>query len=331
VHDVLAHGLEYRQGGVEVGLVTADHEGQGAGGGAAGATGYRRVDQAVATGGGGLGYLTGAHGVDGGAVDQAHMRSDVGQQAVFAQVDTFHVGRCGQHGDDHLDVAAGQFGDAGGGGGTGFDQAGDGALGEVGYGELMPCLEQVPGHRPAHVTQSYKANFHVVASLLLSGGWACWARRSRRGGPAFRRRSYNVLGTATPLWEPCLWAKGCSLGVLCTPFAAGALLLHPSVGALPVGERAVPWACWARRSQRGRCSYIPLWEPRPRGEWRAARARSVVLEVRLALLDEGLHALGLVGGGEDRVEHPTLEAHAFGQTGLEYAVDAFLGHHHARE
>src|SRR5690606_37524011 len=25
-------------------------------------------------------------------------------------------------------------------------------------------------------------------------------------------------------------------GVLCTPFAAGALLLHPSVGALPVGE-----------------------------------------------------------------------------------------------
>src|SRR5690606_25831820 len=147
-----------------------------------------------------------------------------------------------------------------------------------------------------------------------SGGWACWARRSRRG-----RRSYNVLGTATPLWEPCpwacfarrsqrgrcsytplwepcLWAKGRSLGGLCTPFAAGALLLHPSVGALPVGERAVPWACWARRSQRGRCSYRPLWEPRPRGEWRAARARSVVLEVRLALLDEGLHALGLVGG-----------------------------------
>src|SRR5690606_29802967 len=36
------------------------------------------------------------------------------------------------------------------------------------------------------------------------------------------------------------------LGVLCTPFAAGAPLLqcswycHPSVGALPVGERAVP-------------------------------------------------------------------------------------------
>src|SRR5690554_3552488 len=242
------------------------------------------------------------------------MRSDMGQQAIFAQVDSFHVGRCGQHGDDHLDVAASQFGDAGGGGGTGFDQAGDGALGEVGYGELMPCLEQVPGHRPAHVTQSYKANFHVVASLLLSGGWACCARRSRRGGPAFRRRSY------TPLWEPCLWAKGCSLGVLCTPFAAGALLLHPAVGALPVGERAVPggvlctpFAAGAlllppsvgalpvgeravpvgvlctpfaaralllhtavgpcprggRAVPGGRCSYIPLWAPRPRGGWPA--------------------------------------------------------------
>src|SRR5690606_9229820 len=121
---------------------------------------------------------------------------------------------------------------------------------------------------------------------LPAGGravpWACFARRSQRG-----RCSY------TPLWEPCPWAKG-----------------------------LFPWACFARRSQRGRCSYIPLWEPRPRGEWRAARARSVVLEVRLALLDERLHALGLVGGGEDRVEHPTLEAHAFGQTGLEYAVDA---------
>src|SRR5690606_14436426 len=127
--DVLAHGLEYLQGGVEVGLVTADHEGQGAGGGAAGATGYRRVDQAVATGGGGFGYLAGAHGVDGGAVDQAHMRSDVGQQAGFAEVASLHVGRRGQRGGDRPDVAAGRFGDAGAGGGCGFDQAGDGALG----------------------------------------------------------------------------------------------------------------------------------------------------------------------------------------------------------
>src|SRR5690606_8840707 len=94
--------------------------------------------------------------------------------------------------------------------------------------ELMPCLEQVPGHRPAHITQSYKANFHVVASLLLSGGWACCARRSRRG-----RRS------ATPLWAPC-----------------------------PRARRQFPWACFARRSQRGRCSYTPLWEPCPWGKGR---------------------------------------------------------------
>src|SRR5690554_4674615 len=110
------------------------------------------------------------------------------------------------------------------------------------------------------------------------------------------------------------------------------LVLPPLCGSPARGRKGCSRGrAFARRSQRGRCSYRPLWEPRPRGEWRAARARSVVLEVRLALLDEGLHALGLVGGGEDRVEHPTLEAHAFGQTGLEYAVDAFLGHHHARE
>src|SRR5690606_27197681 len=116
--------------------------------------------------------------------------------------------------------------------------------------------EQVPGHRPAHVTQSYKANFHVVASLLLSGGWACFARRSQRG-----RCSY------TPLWGPARGGKGCSRGralhavrsggaaptplcgspargravpggVLCTPFAARALLLHTAVGAPPSGRMA---------------------------------------------------------------------------------------------
>src|SRR5690606_9422689 len=129
--------------------------------------------------------------------------------------------------------------------------------------------------------------------------WACFARRSQRG-----RCSY------TPLWEPCPWAKGRFPGrALHAVRSEGAAPTH-RCGALPAGGRAVPG---------GRCSCIPLWEPRPRGEWRAARARSAVLEVRLALLDERLHALGLVGGGEDRVEHPTLEAHAFGQTGLEYA------------
>src|SRR5690606_3633111 len=138
---------------------------------------------------------------------------------------------------------------------------------------------------------------HPSVGALPVGGlfpWACFARRSQRGRcsytplwepcpwakglfpwACFARRSQRGRCSYTPLWEPCLWAKG-----------------------------LFPWACFARRSQRGRCSYRPLWEPRPRGEWRAARARSVVLEVRLALLDEGLHALGLVGGGEDRVEHP---------------------------
>src|SRR5690554_3705166 len=36
--------------------------------------------------------------------------------------------------------------------------------------------------------------------------------------------------------------KGCSLGVLCTPFAAGALLLHTAVGPCPRGEGLFPGA-----------------------------------------------------------------------------------------
>src|SRR5690554_7525241 len=97
------------------------------------------------------------------------------------------------------------------------------------------------------------------------------------------------------MWLPRCCYQAVGRAVHAAVRSEGAAPTH-RCGALPAGGRAVPG---------GRCSYRPLWEPRPRGEWRAARARSVVLEVRLALLDEGLHALGLVGGGEDRVEHPT--------------------------
>src|SRR5690554_3108224 len=94
------------------------------------------------------------------------------------------------------------------------------------------CCQAVGRAVHAAVRSEGAAPTHRCGSLACGRRavpWACFARRSQRG-----RCSY------APLWEPCLWAKGCSLGVLCTPFAAGALLLHPSVGALPVGERAVP-------------------------------------------------------------------------------------------
>src|SRR5581483_10301542 len=58
----------------------------------------------------------------------------------------------------------------------------------------------------------------------------------------------------------------------------------------------------------------------PRGRPHA----SLVLEGRLALLDEGRHALLLVGDGELRVEHPALEADALGQRRLVGAVDALF-------
>ena len=55
-----------------------------------------------------------------------------------------------------------------------------------------------------------------------------------------------------------------------------------------------------------------------------------LLEVRAALVEEGVHAFLLVVGGEQRVEQPPLEHHAVGQRRFEGAVDALLGHRHAR-
>src|SRR5690606_7580904 len=137
MNDVLAHGLQYRQGNVEVGLLTTDHEGQGAGGGTAGAAGDRRVDHAVAFFRSRCGDFAGTHGVDCGTVNQAYLRGDVGQQAVFTQVDRLYVGGGGQHGDDHFNIAAGQLGDARRGAGASGDQAGYGCFGQVEYGQLM--------------------------------------------------------------------------------------------------------------------------------------------------------------------------------------------------
>ena len=57
----------------------------------------------------------------------------------------------------------------------------------------------------------------------------------------------------------------------------------------------------------------------------AQRFASAVLERRRPLLGEGAHAFLLVLGGEQRVEQPPLEPQAFGERGLERAVDALLG------
>src|SRR5205085_2037920 len=53
---------------------------------------------------------------------------------------------------------------------------------------------------------------------------------------------------------------------------------------------------------------------------------SPVLEGRLALLHERLHALLLVFYAEARMKQPALEANAFVERGLERPVDGLLGH-----
>ena len=143
--------MQDRQGGIEVGLFTADHEGQGAGGGAAGTAGYRRVDHGVTVFCRGVGHFAGAHGIDGGAVDQANRWGNIGQQAFFTQIDGLHMLSSRKHGDDQFDIAFGQLGNAGRGAGASFHQVGYGCLGQVEYSQLVAGLDEVMSHRPTHV------------------------------------------------------------------------------------------------------------------------------------------------------------------------------------
>src|SRR5664280_792572 len=66
-----------------------------------------------------------------------------------------------------------------------------------------------------------------------------------------------------------------------------------------------------------------------RGLRRALRCRSLpplpVLVRRLALLDEGRHALGAVFQREGRMEQIALDVHTLRKRRLEGAVDGFLG------
>src|SRR5205823_11621293 len=65
--------------------------------------------------------------------------------------------------------------------------------------------------------------------------------------------------------------------------------------------------------------------PRARGHARPGRARRLAtLEVRLALLGEGLEALLRVLGGEREVERATLVLEAQGERRLVRSVDRFL-------
>src|SRR5690242_10801316 len=89
-------------------------------------------------------------------------------------------------------------------------------------------------------------------------------------------------------------------------------------------------SCIRRRRLYGEGSAAsrPLRRGRRAGPARGPTATaSAVLVVRLALLDEGGHALLAVLGRERRVEQAALEPHALGERRLERAVHRLLGHH----
>jgi hypothetical protein len=144
-------------------VAAADHEGQRAGDGAAGAAGDGRVDEVDAGGFSGLGDLLAGGGGDGRAVDHQRALGDAGQQVAVAQEQAFHVLAGGQHGDDgfgalHGVLRAGRDLQA-----FGFD-LGERVLAQVEGLDAVAGLVQVDGHGAAHVAEADECDLHGVVS-----------------------------------------------------------------------------------------------------------------------------------------------------------------------
>lgn len=187
MEDVATHGLEQRPGLLQGFGVAADHEGQGAGCRAGSAAGHRRVEhRQAALAGGGVDLARRGRG-DGRAFQHQGAGGDVREQAIVVEVQAFDVLAGRQHADDHVG-ALHRVAGAAGGAGAGGDQAVDGALHQVEDVQQVAGLEQVGGHRRAHVAEADEGDlFHgapPVAAARPLGDAVKQLRRYGRGGPA---------------------------------------------------------------------------------------------------------------------------------------------------
>ena len=169
VEDALAHGLEQGQAGVEIGLLTAHHDGQSAVFGPGVPAGDRRV-QGMEPTGGSLGIdALGQLGVGGGHVDEVGPGPGAGKDAARTEVDLLHVPGVAHHGDDR--IAAGHAVC------NGIVPDHAGLCQEIGklvlaagidlHGEAR--LEQVSHHAPAHDAHTDEGDFFHMVPLLSPG------------------------------------------------------------------------------------------------------------------------------------------------------------------
>src|SRR5579859_626277 len=163
--DGLAHLRQIGAGLFHRGIRPADHEGERAGSGPAGAARYRRVDHGEATVARRRPDRTGGIDVDGRAVDQQRTGLGRGEDALRVEVGAAHMRAGRQHGDDHLGIGD-RLGGRGRGDAAGGGEGLDRGLSHVEAGDLMPGLDQVLRHRAAHVAEADKCNLAHDSGLL---------------------------------------------------------------------------------------------------------------------------------------------------------------------
>jgi hypothetical protein len=121
----------------------------------------RRIDHLQPGLGRQLADMTGAVDVDGRAVDQQRALGDVGQHVVL--VDAAHVATGRQHGDHDLGALYGFGGRRRPSWRTLLDGAAEGRCRQVERRYLMLALDQVGGHRAAHVAKTDEGDLrHVI-------------------------------------------------------------------------------------------------------------------------------------------------------------------------
>src|ERR1700733_1885252 len=164
MHDALAHALEHRLAAREGVVGTADHEGERCRLGADDAARDRRIERGDAVGGCELMRLARALDVDGRAIDEQRVLPRLWRDVVpYRQ----HVLAGRQHGDDDIGILKRRLGaacDLHAVLGRGIAQR----RYEIESKDVAAGLDEIGGHRPAHVAETDESNSRHVRSLLIA-------------------------------------------------------------------------------------------------------------------------------------------------------------------
>ena len=168
MENVLAHGLQHRPRPLEGIAVAAHHKGQRARFRSAHAAGHGGIEHDQAPGRGGLRQTPGCLRRNGGAIEKQGPRGKLIQQAPLIrarEVNGFHVGSRGQHGQHHV-RALRRRQSALGAPGPRRLRGNQRGLAQIKDRHLVALGQEVPGHGATHIAKANKANAcHGFCSL----------------------------------------------------------------------------------------------------------------------------------------------------------------------